>query len=322
MSFHSRAVRAAAAALIAGLVACSGQGETRDTAGATRVAPAPTLAGSTYSFTVGETTFIADGPTGRVTGLAFRGRNVLSGPDVNNILYGSTFWTSPQTWPWPPAIDAAKWTHRIDAASSRVVFDSGEVRVGDHPVSVEKRFWGDATRNAVVAEYTVTNRGSTVLRFAPWQVTRVASEGVVFYPRGAADPAGQTRRGAPRPITAVTVRDGIVWYDFSGNDAQTKSVGDGAEGWLAYVANGVLLLHTFVDIPAGAEAEGEGEIEVYTAPNNTLVELEPQGAAEDLAPGATSAPWRTYWYVRAVPEDMDVSVGSKALVDWVRTQLR
>jgi hypothetical protein len=42
----------------------------------------------------------------------------------------------------------------------------------------------------------------------------------------------------------------------------------------------------------------------------------------ELAPGATSAPWRTYWYLRAVPEGMDVSVGSKALVDWVRTQLR
>src|SRR5690606_19846744 len=128
--------------------------------------------------------------------------------------------------------------------------------------------------------------GSTVLRFAPWQVTRVASEGVVFHPRGAADPAGQTRRGEPRPITAMTVRDGIVWYDFSGRDSQAKSVGDGTEGWLAYVANGVLLLHTFTDIPAGAEAEGEGEIEVYSAPNDTLVELEPQGAAVDLAPGA------------------------------------
>lgn len=321
VSFHSRAVRAAAAAVVVGLAACAGQGGRGEAASATPVAPAPTLAGSTYSFTVGETTFAADGPTGRVTGLAFRGRNLLTGREVNNVTYGSSFWTSPQTWRWPPAIDAAQWTHRIDTTLRRVVFDSGEVLVGNHPISVEKRFWGDAARDAVVAEYTVTNRGSTVLRFAPWQVTRVASEGVVFYPRGAADPAGQTRRGAPRPITAVTVRDGIVWYDFSGNDAQTKSVGDGAEGWLAYVADGVLLLHTFVDIPPGAEAEGEGEIEVYTAPNNTLVELEPQGAAVDLAPGATSAPWRVYWYVRAVPEGMDVSVGSKALVAWVRTQL-
>jgi hypothetical protein len=320
VSFHSRAVCAAAAAMVAGLAACAGQGGSRDDA-AIRAVPVPTVSGSTYSFRVRETTFAADGPTGRVTGLAFRGRNLLVGPEVNSIIYGSSFWTSPQTWRWPPAIDAAKWTHRIDTASRHVVFDSGEVLVGDHPISVEKRFWGDAARDAVVAEYTVTNRGSTVLRFAPWQVTRVASAGVVFYPRGAADPAGQTRRGAPRPITEVSVRDGIVWYDFSGSDAQAKSVGDGAEGWLARVADGVLLLHTFVDIPPGAEAEGEGEIEIYSAPNDTLVELEPQGAAVDLAPGATSRPWRVYWHVRPVPEGMDVGVGSKALVDWVRTQL-
>jgi hypothetical protein len=315
-----RWVRAAAAAVVWSLAACAGPGGLKGSPARVSTLP-PSVSGSTYTFAVGDTTFTADGPTGRVTGLSFRGKNLLIGPEVNNVTYGSSFWTSPQTWSWPPAIDAAAWTHRIDAAAGRVVFDSGEVSVSGHPLSIEKRFWADAARNAVVAEYTVTNKASKVLRFAPWQVTRVASEGLVFYPRGAADPAGQTRRGAPRPITAVTVRDGIVWYDFSGKDSQTKSVGDGSEGWLAYVANGVLLLHTFQDIPAGAEAEGEGEIEVYTAPNNTLVELEPQGAAMDLAPGATSAPWRTYWYIRAVPEGMDVSVGSKALLAWVRTQL-
>ncbi len=241
---------------------------------------------------------------------------------MNNVTYGSSFWTSPQTWSWPPAIDAAAYTHRIDAAAKRVVFASADAMVNGQPLSIEKRFRGDARRNAVAAEYTVTNKGSSVLRFAPWQVTRVASEGFVFYPRGAADPAGQTRRGAPRPIRSVTVADGIVWYDFTGNDSQTKSVGDGAEGWLAYVANGVLLLQSFVDNPAGAEAEGEGEIEVYTAPNNTLVELEPQGAAMDLAPERLHRRGAPEWYVRAIPPDIEVKVGSKALVDWVRSILR
>jgi hypothetical protein len=320
MSCNKLMTRAATLGLAALLSGCAGQGGAMRAPGGVAMVP-PSVSGSTYTFMVGETTFTADGPTGRVTGLTFRGRNLLIGAEVNNVTYGSSFWTSPQTWSWPPAIDAAAWTHRLDTAANRVVFDSGEVSVSGHALSIQKRFWSDPRRNAVVGEYTVTNRGSEVLRFAPWQVTRVASEGLVFYPRGAADPAGQTRRGAPRPITAVTVRDGIVWYDFSGNDSQTKSVGDGREGWLAYVAKGVLLLQSFVDIPADAPAEGEGEVEVYTAPNNTLVELEPQGAAMDLAPGATSAPWRAYWYVRAVPAGMDVSIGSTALVAWVRSQL-
>lgn len=300
--------------------ACAGQGNPLGKSPAARIVP-PSVSGSTYSFAVGETTLTADGPTGRVTGLAFQGRNLLIGSEVNRVTYGSSFWTSPQTWSWPPAIDAAAWTHRIDTGAQRIVFNSADAMVSGNTVSVEKRYWPDARRNAVVAEYTVTNKGSKALRFAPWQVTRVASEGLVFYPRGAADPAGQTRRDSPRPIRTVTVSDGIVWYDFSGNDGQSKSVGDGAEGWLAYVANGVLFLQSFVDIPANAPAEGEGEVEVYTAPNNTLVELEPQGAAVDLAPGATSQPWRCYWYVRTVPAGMDVSIGSKALVAWVRSVL-
>jgi hypothetical protein len=322
------AIRTTAAALLALLAACAGsrdgvrQDDPRRTPAGADTVPVPQVSGSTYTFTVGETAFTADGPTGRVTGLSFRGRNLLMGREVNPVTYGASFWTSPQTWSWPPAIDAAAYTHRIDAGTKRIVFNSADAMVSGQPLSIEKRFWGDARRSAIVAEYTVTNKGTSVLRFAPWQVTRVASEGYVFYPRGAADPAGQTRRGAPRPIRSVTVADGVVWYDFTGNDSQTKSVGDGAEGWLAHAANGVLLLQTFVDIPAGAQAEGEGEVEVYTAPNNSLVEIEPQGAAMDLAPGATSPPWRSYWYVREIPPGIEAGVGSKALVDWVRGILR
>jgi hypothetical protein len=282
-------------------------------------APIPEVDGSTYRFTVGEMTLVADGPSGYVTGLMFRGRNLLIGSEVNNVTYGSSFWTSPQTWSWPPAIDDAAYTHRIDTAANRIVFNSAEVAVNSQPLSIEKRFWGDAARGAVVTEFTVTNRGTGVMRFAPWQVTRVASEGLVFYPRGNADPAAQTRRGAPTAIRTLTVADGIVWYDFTGNDSQSKSVGDGAEGWLAYVAGGVLLLKQFVDIPPGSQAEGEAEVEIYTAPGNRLVELEPQGAAVDLAPGATSAPWRVYWSVHAVPAGIKVQVGSQALVSWVRS---
>jgi hypothetical protein len=295
------------------LAACS------STPGLQSAPPLPEVTGSTYSFTVGELKFTADGPSGYVTGLSFRGRNLLIGSEVNNVTYGSSFWTSPQTWSWPPALDDAPYTHRIDTATNRIVFNSAEVAVSGHPLSIEKRFWGDGARGAVVTEFTVTNRGTSVLRFAPWQVTRVAAEGLVFYPRGVGDPSAQTRRGAPQAIRTTTVSDGIVWYDFTGNDSQSKSVSDGSEGWLAHVADGVLLLKRFVDIPAGSQAEGEAEVEIYAAPGNRLIELEPQGAAVDLAPGATSAPWRVYWSVHAVPAGIEVAVGSRALVDWVRS---
>ncbi len=310
---------AVAAALLA---ACSSgtDGRLREAASGRpgSIAPIPEVDGSTYRFTVGGMTFTADGPSGYVTGLSFGGRNLLIGSEVNNVTYGSSFWTSPQTWSWPPAIDDAAYTHRIDADTRRIVFNSGEVLVNGQPLSIETRFWGDTARGAIVTEFTVTNKAAGTLRFAPWQVTRVASEGLVFYPRGDNGPAAQTRRGAPPAIRTATVADGIVWYDFTGADSQSKSVSDGAEGWLAYVAGGILLLKQFEDNPADRAAEGEAEVEVYTAPGNRLVELEPQGAAVDLAPGATSAPWRVYWSVHAVPPGIQATVGNRQLVDWVR----
>ncbi len=279
----------------------------------------PMVAGSTYSFTVGDITFAGDGPSGYVTGLTFGGTNLLTSSALNDIAYGSSFWTSPQTWDWPPAIDDATYTHMVDAATNSVVFVSADVPIGDNTISVEKRFWGDSERNAVVTEYTVNNTGAGALSFAPWQITRVANDGLVFYPQGDNMPAGQTGPYSPPPISTVTVADGMVWYDFTGTDAEGKSVSDGAEGWLAYVANGVLFLKSFPDNPAASQAPGEGEVEVYVAPDETYIELEPQGALSDVAAGAASDPWRVTWYVRAVPAEIDVSVGSAALVDWVRT---
>src|SRR6185369_6737638 len=84
------------AALLAG---CAGQGGSMRSSGGASVVP-PSVTGSTYTFTVGETTFTADGPTGRVTGISFQGKNLLIGSAVNNVTYGSSFWTSPQTWSW------------------------------------------------------------------------------------------------------------------------------------------------------------------------------------------------------------------------------
>ncbi len=264
-------------------------------------------------------TFTGDGTSGYVTGLALGGTNLLIGSDVNAVTYGSSFWPSPQSWDWPPAIDSASYTHQIDTATSSIVFVSEAVTMGDNTISVEKRFWGDTTLNAVVTQYTVTNSGSNVASFAPWQITRVPANGIVFYPQGDNAPAAQTGPYSPPAIGTVTVDGGIVWYDFTGSDIEGKSVSDGAEGWLAYVADGVLFLKTFPDIPPASQAPGEAEVEVYVAPGDTYIELEPQGAMADVAAGGTSEPWQVHWYLRSVPADLDVSVGSTALVDWVRT---
>ncbi len=284
----------------------------------------PTVSGSSYLLNFGDIGFAADATTGRITEFTFQGNNLLTGPEVNAANYGSSFWTSPQTWDWPPAMDEATYTHEIDAETASIVFTSSAVSLGSDSVVVTKRFWADPARSGVIQEYTITNTGSSAMQVAPWQITRVRYSGITFYPIGSGgEPKAQMRPYAPGPVTAVTIADGIVWYDFTQarSDAE-KSIGDGSEGWLAHVADGVLFLKIFPDIPANQQAPDEAEIEIFAGPatndSGAYIELEPQGAYASLAASATSEPWRVSWHVHAVPAGLDVSVGSAELVEWVR----
>jgi hypothetical protein len=276
-----------------------------------------TASGNSYTLQVGDLEFAADGPSGRVTALNFGGGNLLTTSAVNDTNYGSSFWTAPQDWEWPPAIDAAAYSHEI--ADSSIVFLSADVALNDNTVTVTKRFWGEAARQAIGLEYTVQNVGSAAMSLAPWEITRVRASGVTFYPAGDNAPVAQTGEFSPPAIGTLSTADGVVWIDLSGAEVEGKSVSDGSEGWLAHVDGGVLFLKTFPDIPATAQAPGEAEIEIYTAPDDTYVELEQQGTYGSVAAGAASTPWTVYWRVRPVPAELDVSVGSTALVDWVRS---
>lgn len=283
----------------------------------------PMVSGTVYSFSVGDVTFRADGATGRVTGLDFGGSNLLTGPSVNATNYGSSFWTAPQAdWTWPPAVDAANYDHAIDMMNT-IVFTSDPVQPNANDASIEwavtKRFWGDAEHGSIVLEYTVENLGAAAISIAPWEITRVVATGITFYPQGDNEPFAQDGPYSPPAISTVTLDGGMVWYDFTGADTESKSVSDGSDGWLAHVAGGVLLLKTFDDVPANMQAPGEAEIEIYAGPDDSYIELEQQGPYASVPAGGTSAPWRVQWKVRAVPADLTVEVGSTALVDWVRS---
>lgn len=272
----------------------------------------PEVSGSEYSLALSDVIFSADGSSGYVTGLEFGGTNLLTESSVNDTNFGSSFWTAPQTWDWPPALDAAQYDASIDAASNTIIFTSAATELTDGTVSVEKRFSGDSAANAIVLEYTITNEGSAAIGVAPWEITRVRSSGYSFYP------AGSETTQEEMPMSEV---DGVYWldYDNAGIDgAGLKNIGDGSEGWLAHVDDGVLFVKLFDDTTAAQKAPNEGEIEIYADGDRAYVELEQQGAYEQLGPGETSTPWRVRWFVRSVPADVSVELGSAALVQVVR----
>jgi hypothetical protein len=256
--------------------------------------------------------FSADASSVYITGLEFGGVNLLTESSVNPTNFGSIFWTEPQTWDWPTALDAAQYDASVEAASYTIIFTSSATEIADGKVSIEKRFSGDASANAIVLEYTITNEGSAAIGVAPWEISRVRSSGFSFYPAG----SETTQEEMP-----MTEQDGVYWldYDNAGIDgAGLKNIGDGSEGWLAHVDDGVLYVKLFDDITAAQKAPNEGEIEIYADGDRAYVELEQQGAYEQLGPGETSTPWRVRWFVRAVPADVTVELGSAALVQVVR----
>ena len=255
---------------------------------------------------------------GRITAFGVGGRNLLTGPDVNAINWGSTFWPSPQVWPWPPdpAFDSAPYAARIDGSSVLMRSPVARVdRVGTF--TVIKRFSPDLKRLAVDVEYTIRNDGDSTIRVAPWEVTRVPKEGLSFFPAG---------EGIVRSGLATTERAGVVWLlgssDVITEPSSPKLFADGAEGWLAHAASGMLFLKCFPKIPVARQARpDEAEIEIYVHPTDGYIELEPQGALIELAAG-TSSSWTVTWVARVLPAGLAPAIGSGQLLGWVRSLVR
>jgi Domain of unknown function (DUF4380) len=252
---------------------------------------------------------------GRVTSLVIDGKNLLTGPETNAENWGSTFWTSPQSaWGWPPP-------HEIESAPFAATLD-GAVLTLRGPVapmlgvSVDKRFQLDASDGSLSIRYAIHNHGPRPIKLSPWEVTRVHATGITFFPTGEASPR--------EPLVGVREVSGITWfeYDPSALVKSQKLFADGAEGWLAHLDGGMILVKSFADVPPERQAPGEGEIEIYASadprPPYRYVEIEQQGAYGELLPDATTA-WHVRWYVKKLPAGIPARVASKGLVDYVRT---
>lgn len=278
---------------------------------------APTLDGEErYVFRAGELMLEVDPSIGgRVTRFSLGGTNLLTGPEVVASgegslpnMFGSTFWTSPQSdWGWPPeeAIDRAAHHARLDGAVLELVSEPGATT----GYAVKKRVWMDAAREQVTLEYTLENQRAT-LPAAPWEISRVPKEGLVFFP---------ARSPAVEPSTLPsTLLDGVAWLDIAeAPGVDSKLFQDGSEGWLAYVYRDLVFIKTFEDIARAEQANGEAEIEIFVSGAFDYVEIEQQGRL-GLPPRGGSSVWRVGWMLRRLPPDIVASLGDVALVSWVR----
>jgi hypothetical protein len=272
-----------------------------------------------YVFRMGELELVVQPAIGgRITRFSLGGRNILTGPEVvaggDGVLpdmYGSTFWTSPQSgWGWPPeaAIDNAPYAAAVDGALLELVSEAG----ASTGYAVRKRFRADARRGVIDIEYVLENRRASAAA-APWEISRVPKAGFVVFPA--------TAPALPQSTLPGTFADGLSWVQLgAAPPADSKLFQDGAEGWLAYVLDGLAFIKTFDDLEPAAAAPGEAEIEVFTNGRYDYAEIEQQGRYA-LPPAGGAASWRVSWRLERIPGAVERGLGSSSLVGWLREQV-
>ena len=266
-----------------------------------------TLEGSKYSITAGDLTLTVDAGQGaKILSFQYKDKEVLSQLQRPNA-FGSTFWTSPQVeWNWPPVPEYDTKPFTAEQKNGALVLTGQESPRYHYRIRKEFRPAG----NCIEVKYSIINEAAVERKIAPWEISRVPSEGVIFF-----DATPETI--TPIGLLPVSFEDGASWYQVDEARANRKINADGS-GWYAYANDGLVLVKSFEDIDGTQPAPKEAEIQVYVNAGKTFIELEAQGPYTSLKPGE-ALNWTVRWYL--LPFDGD-AVPSKALIDLVNTVVK
>ena len=251
---------------------------------------------------------------GKIMSYKYDDKEILSQSKAPN-QYGSTFWTSPQKeWNWPPVteFDRAAYTDETGAsnAGKSLLLTSQVAR--KLPFQIQKQYTPDPKGKYIRIAYTIVNKGDAERKVAPWEISRVVADesGLIFFdaPVEGITPAG---------LIPFKGEAGASWYSFE-QAPQNRKINSDGKGWLAYAANGLLMIKKFDDITPAQPAPDEAEIQVYVNQGKTYIELESQGEYKTLAPGE-SLTWTVDWYLIPLKDE---AVPSKKLLDLVRKTIK
>lgn len=286
--------------------------------GSSMMPPKPTQVGDEWALTMGEVTLqVAPQEGGRITAFKFGNENLLTGPDVNGMYWGSTLWIAPEATLWmqpPPApIDSDPYT----AMASDTTLTLSGMTYAKLGVSATKIFSADPVKQSFTIEYKLNNTSQAAVMMSPWEVTRVLPRGLTFFPQG---PSQRLSMNATLPTTE---QNGIIWYayDQSAVTKDSKLWADATEGWVAHVAAGLVFIKKFEDLGTDKLAPMEGDVELYTNALHTYIEIEETGPYVSIAPGASSS-WSVTWYLRKLPAEIQATAGNAQLAQFVRDTIK
>ena len=245
------------------------------------------LGESKYSIEVGDLFMtINAGGGGKILSFKYKDVEVISQSTFPES-FGSTFWTSPQKeWNWPPVQEFDKQPYTVEEKGNSLVMTSNvSARL---KYKIRKEFSVDAKSNAIVVTYSIINESGETRKVAPWEITRVPNEGLIFFDA----PTDQITPADRMPFKSEF---GISWYQTDEANQNRKINADG-KGWLAYLNNSLLMVKKFQDLNASQPAPEEAEIQVYVNTGKSYIELESQGAYTELKAGE-SLDWTVKWYL-------------------------
>lgn len=261
----------------------------------------------TYTLATGHLSMTINAEKGaRIMSLKYDDQEVISQltwPET----FGSTFWTSPQKeWNWPPVPEYDKKPYTVRQSDDQLTMTSG---VSERlKYRIEKTFAIDEAAHAFVITYSISNEGDEARSVAPWEITRVPNDGLIFFD-------APTEKVWPAGVMDFRPAEGMAWYQADVTNENRKVNAD-AKGWLAYANNGLLLVKQFQDLDASQPAPGEAEVQVYVNRGKTYIELESQGAYTRLQPGERLS-WTVRWMLAPCKGDAEKS----ALLAQVRSML-
>ena len=285
-----------------------------------------------YVLEFGGTYFEVDPKVGgRVTRYSLNGQDILADESItqNETNWGSTFWPAPQReWDpttgddaddWPPIdwIDSGPYTAVLDGETIVVTSAGPPASTNLAKLSLVKRYSADVAAQAIDIEFILTNEATVEASWAPWQVSRVAPDGLSFFPTGTSvvDDTLQTMD-----------IDGITWFQHDSEQTYQPAPGhshvaDVGDPWVAHTDGNLVIVKTFPPITPAQFAPGIGEVKLYAAATSAgeqgYEEVEILGPYTALDPGA-SLNWSVRWYLKELPDGASATAGNAELASFVQ----
>lgn len=236
-----------------------------------------------YTISTGKTTMTVATDGGKILSYQYGDKEIISQTRFPNS-FGSTFWTSPQKeWNWPPVAEFDRLPYTVENGTTLIMTSQKSERLG---FVVRKEFAVDETSEAILITYAIINKSDQTRQVAPWEITRVPNDGIIFFDT-------PIDKIWPADLMKFQSANGVAWYQADEAPENRKVNADG-KGWLAYCANGLLLVKKFEDLDASQPAPGEAEIQIYVNQRKTFIEIESQGAYTTLQPGE-ELKWTVRW---------------------------